>query len=273
MLSYADRAQFHTNPTAIKLLNLMQQKKSNLCVAVDVSTKKELLNLANLLGPHICILKTHIDILLDFDQQFILELKKLQEKHEFLIFEDRKFADIGNTSKLQYSQGVYRISEWADITNCHPIPGDGIVKGLKEVGMPLGRGLLILAEMSSQGSLATGNYTKEAIKMAQKHNDFCIGFIGQNKYTEIGGESIAQDFILMSPGVALEAKSDGLGQQYRTPRQVIVDGGSDVIIVGRGIYGSGDVVKNAIAYKEAGWTAYKSKINTAYSNYAKPNTK
>ena len=257
--SYRYRSLFQTNPTAVRLLTLMHEKKTNLCVAVDVCTQAELLDLADKLGPYICILKTHIDILNDFTQSFVAELKTLAEKHQFLIFEDRKFADIGNTSKLQYAQGIYRIAEWADITNCHPIPGDGIVKGMKEVGMPLGRGLLILAEMSSKGSLATGSYTTEAIKMAQKHNDFCIGFIGQNRYTEIEGVKIEQDFILMSPGVALEAKNDALGQQYRTPRQAIF-GGSDIIIVGRGIYGSGDVVKNAIAYKEAGWTAYEDKL-------------
>lgn len=260
-MMYHERVKFHKNPTAIKLLQLIEKKQSNLCVAVDVVNGKELLKLADILGPHIVILKTHVDIMVDFNDEFVNELLQLSKKHEFLIFEDRKFADIGNTVKLQYSQGVYKISSWADITNCHPIPGDGIVKGLKEVGMPLGRGLLILAEMSSKGSLAKGEYTVEAIKMAQNHDDFCFGFIGQNKYTLIEGKEIQQDFILMSPGVALEAKNDALGQQYRTPHQVIVEGGSDIIIVGRGIYGSGNVVENAIAYKKAGWEAYLSKIN------------
>jgi orotidine-5'-phosphate decarboxylase len=260
MKSYSERAILHNNPTAKRLLELMDRKKTNLSVAVDVTTKEELIRLAELLGPFICVLKTHIDILEDFDMDLIEKLTLLAQKFDFLIFEDRKFADIGNTVKLQYSKGIYHIADWADLTNAHPIPGDGIVKGLKEVGLPKGRALLILAEMSSAGSLATGIYTLEAIKMAIQHNDFCIGFIGQNRLYEIDGEAIKQDFIYMTPGVGLVAKGDALGQQYRTPHQVIVESGSDVIIVGRGIYVSGDVVQNAKEYRQAGWDAYLQRL-------------
>ncbi|KAJ3299243.1 orotidine 5'-phosphate decarboxylase [Borealophlyctis nickersoniae] len=256
--TYSARAAHHTNPTAKRLLNLMDKKQSNLSVAVDVNTKAELLDLADKLGPLICVLKTHIDVVNDFDMDLVEKLKALAEKHQFMIFEDRKFADIGNTVKQQYSSGVYRISSWADITNAHPLPGEGIVHGLREVGLPLGRGLLLLAEMSSAGSLAKGSYTTEAYKMATRNRDFVFGFIGQRRLDE---ENSEMDFVYMTPGVQMAAKGDALGQQYRTPEQVITESKCDVIIVGRGIYRATDPVRAAEEYRKAGWDAYLKRVS------------
>jgi orotidine-5'-phosphate decarboxylase len=39
------------------LLGLMERKRTNLCVAVDVTSSAELIRLARVLGPYICVLK------------------------------------------------------------------------------------------------------------------------------------------------------------------------------------------------------------------------
>ncbi|KAM4562020.1 uridine 5'-monophosphate synthase [Fundulus diaphanus] len=253
-LTYAERAALpDTHPLARRLLEIMEDKRTNLCFSADVKSSEELLQLAESLGPKICILKTHCDILDDFTEEFSQKLKDVAEKHNFLVFEDRKFADIGNTVKHQYEGGLFRISSWSNIVNAHAVPGPGVLKGLSAVAKPLGHGCLLIAQMSSQGSLATGDYTKAVVKMAEEHRDLVIGFICGSKITE------KPEFIHLTPGVQIQAGGDLLGQQYTTPEEMIKKG-SDVIIVGRGILEASDKLEAAELYKKAGWEAYERKV-------------
>jgi orotidine-5'-phosphate decarboxylase len=166
---------------------------------------------------------------------------------------------------------MHKIASWSHITNAHPVPGPGIISGLASVGLPLGRGLLLLAEMSSQGNLATGSYTQDAIRMARAQRDFVIGFIAMTRES-IDQPGLAstpdEDFLILTPGVGLDNRGDGMGQQYKTPREVILERRCDVIIVGRGIYGKGDTIdviaaqKQAERYREEGWKAYLERLES-----------
>lgn len=254
MLTYSQRAALTPNPTAKKLLAIMDQKQTNLCVAADFIFKQEILDFAHAVADEICIFKTHIDIVEDFDIDLIIQLQRLAEKHNFLIFEDRKFADIGKTVQLQYQNGIYNIADWAPITNTHTVAGPGSIEALKEIGLEKGNGLLLLAEMSPKGNLATGEYTTKSIKMAEAHKDFVIGFISTQK---LAGD----EFIYMTPGVQLQTGGDKHGQQYNTPESVILEKQSDIIIVGRGITESANHQTTAKKYREAGWNAYQQRLS------------
>ncbi|XP_062605461.1 uridine 5'-monophosphate synthase-like [Saccostrea cucullata] len=251
VFSYADKMKMCKNAVLRGLYEIMDKKKSNLAISVDLTTSEEILKLLDAVGPYICIAKTHVDIVTDFSEKFIHSLTDLAVKHNFLLFEDRKFADIGNTVKHQYMGGIYKISSWADIVNCHPVPGEGVIQGLKEVGLPLNRGCLLIAEMSSSGSLAKDDYTKAVVSMAERHKDFVVGFICQSKLIS------DPDLIHMMPGVQLNAKGDNLGQQYTSPEEAVKSHGADVIIVGRGITKATDPVAMAIQYQSAGYNAYQ----------------
>ena len=79
------------------------------------------------------VLKTHVDLLEDFSNATVEGLKSLSSKHNFMIFEDRKFVDIGNTVQMQYHGGALRISDFAHIVNVSILGGEGIVEALSQV--------------------------------------------------------------------------------------------------------------------------------------------
>ena len=253
-LSYGQRAQIAGNAIAKKLFLIMDAKKTNLALAADVTTKKELLELADLVGPSICVLKTHIDIVQDFDWDLIEQLKALARKHNFLICEDRKFADIGNTLKAQYQGGIYRISQWADIIIAHALCGPDSIAALQEIGAPNKCGLLLVAQLSCTNNLITPDYEKQVQEMARQFPDFVIGFIAQSSQSNDPG------LLQATPGIQFENKKDGIGQSYKSPDYAVEHLGSDIIIVGRGIYQAPDVKSAAQKYRQAAWKAYKARV-------------
>lgn len=242
-LTYEQKLENANNQFSKKILEIAIEKKSNLIASADVLTTKELLDFAEKVGPNIVALKTHIDILTDFDfDESILPLKDLAKKYNFLLMEDRKFADIGNTQELQFSNGIYKISSWADLVTSQVIGGETSLNCFLNVGV------VAIIGMSSEGTLTSSDYRETALKIAQNHPNV-IGGVSQNK--------IPDDLLLFTPGVNLETKGDNKGQQYNTPEFVFKNLQTDFIIVGRGIYKADDVEKAALNYKIAGWNAYE----------------
>ena len=227
---------------AKKLLEISLEKKSNLIVSADVITTQELLDLAEKVGPHIVALKTHIDIITDFNPDTtILPLKDLATKYNFMLMEDRKFADIGNTQELQFSYGIYKISNWADFVTSH------VIGGYEALDCFLNVGVVAILGMSSKGTLTDKNYQEEALKVAQSHPNV-IGGVSQKQLPE--------ELLLFTPGINMGDSGDGKGQQYNTPEHAFKNLQSDFMIVGRGIYKAEDAEKAALNYKIAGWNSY-----------------
>lgn len=137
--SYSERAKNATHPLTEYLLRLIAVKKSNLCLSADVSTTQQLFHLADTLGPSIVVLKTHYDLINNWDYSSEhgtgARLARLARRHGFLIFEDRKFGDIGNTVQMQYTEGTARIIEWSHITNVNMVPGKAAVDALADAAM------------------------------------------------------------------------------------------------------------------------------------------
>jgi uridine monophosphate synthetase len=124
---------------------------------------------------------------------------------------------------------------------------------------PYFRSLLLLAQMSSANNYFTPEYTSACLKHAREHKDFVMGFIAQQTLNQAPDDN----FITMTPGVQLQSGGDGLGQQYNTPQKVVGEGGTDIIIVGRGIIAASDRRAAALEYRKQGWQAYRDRVRGA----------
>ncbi|KAB2572367.1 Orotidine 5'-phosphate decarboxylase [Lasiodiplodia theobromae] len=280
------------------LRSLVQAKQSTLCVSADVTSATEMLKLADTVGPSTVVFKTHADMHAgwnsDPERGTGAQLASLARRHRFLIFEDRKFADIGFTVQQQYTAGDYRICDWAHIVNAHVLPGPDMIRALAleaadwkddhnrepqrrsgpgDAKTPLhdipeppqDRALLLLAQMTSVGNLLDADYTAACVAMARQQLDFVMGFIALNPLNSEPDD----DFVVMTPGCALSpeesldgsefAGGDPLGQQYVTPQE-LMRRGCDIIIVGLGICNAADPAAKAEQYRQVAWKAYQERL-------------
>uniref|UniRef100_A0A915MFL5 Uridine 5'-monophosphate synthase n=1 Tax=Meloidogyne javanica TaxID=6303 RepID=A0A915MFL5_MELJA len=235
---------FPKNSFNYKLINLMMKKKTNLCLAVDNFNKEQILKILESAKDFICVLKLHCDTIDGWDDEFSAQLQKISNENNFLIFEDRKLADTGNTMILQLEKGL-KIAKWADVVTAYPFPGAKTFESLRKeiIESPNYKlsGILLLAELSTEGSKMDANLS---VELAEKlGNNLISGFICQKRCSE-------------NMGVSLNKSTDGKGQKWRGPEQAILNDGCDIIIVGRGITEAENVEEEIKKYREIAWNAY-----------------
>ena len=170
------------------------------------------------------------------------------EKQIFLIILSLGMSLQAMNAKLTDNQKLLRAAQ--------TVSGQGVIDGLKKDTDITKRGVLLVAQMSCAGNLITPEYTKRTIELAEKNNDFAVGFICQEQC------SCDPGMIHLTPGVNINAKKDALGQQFRSPDYLIKECKTDGLIVGRGIYQAEDCVAAVKEYKDVAWKAYQERINS-----------
>ena len=204
-----------------KVRQLIDKKKSNICLAADVGSMEELLDLIEKVGDKIAVLKLHADIISDFHSNFYTNctlLRQLKDRYNFIIWEDRKLADIGSIMQKQ----VNIIKNWADIVSMHPIAG------LKSVESIEGIDIVLVVEMSTEGNFINHNYRLDAVQTAERCSNV-IGVVSQHK--------VSSKLLHFVPGISLSSEKDDRGQKYSNPSSRDF---ADLFVVGRGIYESDD---------------------------------
>ncbi len=249
------------HPLSHRFMEAAVEKQTLVVLAADLETTAELVQLINEVGPHIAALKTHVDMVEDYSKDAWNDVVDAARGHGLLLFEDRKFADIGRVSQTQMG-GVYDIRSWADIVTAHRISGPDIVDGIAAGWDDVQRigGIFLLAQMSSRGNLLTGSYTDETI-VTGAASPHVMGYIGNGSSPdEISSlrEKVGESKMIWTPGVNLSAEEGVLGQRYGHPSDAI-KAGSDAVIVGTGIHKSDNPASAAKAYADATWSALNSR--------------
>ena len=245
------------NPLAHRFMETAARKGTLVGLAADMRSVGELVDLVEEVGPHIAALKTHVDLVDDFSTESWQSLVDAAKRHDLLLFEDRKFADIGKVSQNQMA-GVHDIRSWADIVTAHRVSGPDIVDGIAAGWADVERigGVLLLAQMSSSGNLLDGSYTDEVIATGSG-SPHVIGYIGNGSSAEEVAalrEKVGDGQMIWTPGVNLAVGDGAMGQRYGHPRNAIL-AGSDAIIVGSGIHGVDERAKAAAEYARASFEA------------------
>ena len=222
------------NNFAKRLWDIMLAKNTNLCYSMDVAD----LDFVEEIADYICLLKVHLDIYHSSSHRDLQNLEAISTRKNFLILDDRKYADIGSIVAHQVSSNhIFGIKS----CTAHSIFGQSTLDGLRSV-----EGCFLIAQSSAQNNFITPDYTTRTHQLAESNQKLVSGFITQSR---IGGEA----FLYLTPGVHLTETADDLGQGYRSVEDAVKRDGCDVIIVGRGIYKAQDRAVAAKQYRDLGW--------------------
>ncbi|VDK88091.1 unnamed protein product [Litomosoides sigmodontis] len=251
--SLTSRKNSTQNPLNKKLLEIMNKKKTCLCIAIDITKCDEIIQVVEKTGGYVCAVKVHADVIEDFNDAFAQKLLSLADNLDFIIFEDRKLADTGYITNLQLTKGPFDIASWAHIVSVHALSGqpvlDVIRKIVKQPGSRL-TGCLLVVEMSSGAFINSKEYLNAALKLAEDNRDIVAGFICQKRCAN------TQDFLYWTAGVHMDAMSDGIGQNWRTIEHAIGLDGNDIVVVGRAITGVADINTQIRRYRDAAWESF-----------------
>ena len=189
--------------------------------AADCGSMDEMLVKMTLYGPRIAIIKTHMDTFADFSPEKLDLFLRLKDKYGLLVWEDRKFADIGTVMSRQIKNSPFKYERWVDLFSLHAITGRESVECVFKEN-PSFRWILI-GQLSSKGNLIDTAYT-ESVKNIYRAHEEVVGMVCQ--------DYLGQDFVHIVPGVSGDNSGDMMGQSYSRPQDKVF---ADFLVAGRSI--------------------------------------
>jgi len=206
-------------------------------VALDFDRLRNAYSFIDKLDPSQCKLKVGKEMFTHFGPEFV---KHLIDK-DFKVFLDLKFHDIPNTVAKACAAAA-DLGVW--MVNVHasggPVMLEQARKSLESYGLerPLLIAVTVLTSMDSAQLSAIGiDRTPEQHVLALAkltRNAGLDGVVCSAQESSLLKQAIAQDFLLVTPGIRPEGSVKGDQIRVMTPKQAI-KAGSDYLVIGRPI--------------------------------------
>ena len=257
-ISFLERAQSTTiEQNAKQLFSIIDAKKTNLIVSIDETEPAKILQLTIAVSSYVCAIKYHSDIWDVHDSSQLMSFRKVlyeaSKNSSFMIFEDRKFADIGAIVQKQFRriQGNYFNKDTIELVTVLPSAGRGTIDAIKKESNKVG--ILLVSELSSVNNFIDEKFTKRSVELAYNNPQYITGFIVQKRAPYMTND----DYVYCTPGVREDKTTDTHDQQYRTIKDAIIFDRCDVIIVGRGITQNPNPGERAQFYAKKAYSCYQ----------------
>jgi orotidine-5'-phosphate decarboxylase len=211
------------------------QPHDRLVVAIDASTRDDILRLADALHGAAGVLKIGLQAFIANGPAIVRELVSRGER----VFLDLKIHDIPNTAKHAVAEAA---SLGAFMTTVHTAGGESMLRecaheSLLVLGVTV---LTSLTEADLQQIGFAGSPVDNAVRLAKlaRHSGL-RGVVASPLEIEAIREACGNDFVILTPGIRPAGSDAGDQRRTMTPGEAIRAGAS-YIVVGRPITGASD---------------------------------
>jgi orotidine-5'-phosphate decarboxylase len=211
------------------------QPRDRLVVAVDVSTRDEILRLVNQLRGTVGVFKIGLQAFIANGPSIVREVVSSGER----VFLDLKIHDIPNTAKHAIAEAA---SLGASIATVHAAGGEAMLRACAHDSL-LVLAVTVLtslddAELARIGF--AGSPMENAVRLARLAKDSGLrGVVASPLEIRAIREACGDEFVILTPGIRPAGSDAGDQRRMMTPREAVA-AGADYIVVGRPITGAAD---------------------------------
>jgi orotidine-5'-phosphate decarboxylase len=211
------------------------EARDRLIVALDASTREEILSLADRLEGVAGVLKIGLQAFIANGPEIVREITGRGTR----LFLDLKIHDIPNTAARAVAEAA---SLGAAMTTVHAAGGESMLRACAGSGM-LVLGVTVLTSLDEEELTAigfSGSLPGNAVRLARLVQQSGLGGVVASPL-EIGPirEACGDGLVIVTPGIRPSGAAAGDQRRTMTPREAI-EAGADYIVVGRPITAASD---------------------------------